>query len=154
MALTIWNQMAEMERRVDDLFRELSWPRASSTAARLTGGFLPVADVFQRNNDLVVRTELPGIDPEKDVRVTLLDRELVISGERKQQTEVKEADYYRMESSYGSFERHVPVPEGVDESQIRAEYKDGVLEVVVIGAATSPKAPSGKPISITVQPAK
>ena len=153
MAMTIWNEMAELERQTDELFRGLSWPRAFwSGPRRGYGRLFPTADVFRRDGDLVVRAELPGIDPEKDVKVTFAEGELVISGERKSKTEVKEEDYYRMESSYGHFERHIPVPEGVDESKIKAVYKDGILEVVVQGASKA--APAPQPVPIKVQSSK
>ena len=156
MAMTMWREMFDLERRMDDLFRGFDlpalvgqrWPEVT------LGPFPPAADVFQRGGDLVVRLELPGIDPEKDVSVALEEGRLVVTGERKQKTEVKREDYYRMESRYGSFRRHVPLPEGVDESKIKAEYEDGVLEVVVQGAAKAAPKAKGRAIPIAVGPGK
>src|SRR5262249_54974411 len=125
MAMTMWREMTDLERRMEDLFQGLDWLRPFGlmspelyTTAR---PFPPATDVFERDGDLVVRLELPGIDPAKDVSVTLDQGQLVVTGERKQKTEVKREDYYRIESRYGSFRRRIPVPEGVDESRIRAE---------------------------------
>lgn len=96
--------------------------------------FVPVTEVFGYKGDLVIRLELPGIDPSKDLFLTLVDGELVIKGVRKQEKEVSEKAFYRMETWYGEFERHFSVPEKIDEKAIHAEYKKGILEVVVKGA--------------------
>lgn len=154
MAMTIWDHVNELERRMDDLFAAgvlEPWRRSSVLVERR---FMPTVDVFRRGDDLVVRAELPGIDPKKDVKVTLTDEQLSISGERKQTSEVKKEHYYRSESSYGSFERTVPLPEGIDESQIACTYENGVLEVVVHEGAKSATPATAKPIEIKVQPAQ
>jgi HSP20 family protein len=80
-------------------------------------------------NTLVVRAELPGIDPEKDVNVSIVDGALEIKAERREQSEQKEKDSYRSEFRYGSFVRRLALPEGVRGDDITASYKDGVLEV-------------------------
>ncbi|MEE9096172.1 Hsp20/alpha crystallin family protein [Pseudarthrobacter phenanthrenivorans] len=80
-------------------------------------------------NTLVVRAELPGIDPEKDVDVTVADGVLSIKAERQEKTEQKDKDSYRSEFRYGSFMRRIPLPGGVQQSDITAFYKDGLLEV-------------------------
>ncbi|TLM73593.1 Hsp20/alpha crystallin family protein [Pseudarthrobacter sp. NamB4] len=80
-------------------------------------------------NTLVVRAELPGIDPEKDVDVTVADGVLTIKGERQEKKEQKDKDSYRSEFRYGSFIRRLPLPSGVQQGDVTASYKDGVLEV-------------------------
>lgn len=80
-------------------------------------------------NTLVVRAELPGIDPEKDVDVTVADGVLSIKAERQEKTEQKDKDSYRSEFRYGSFMRRIPLPGGVQQGDITASYKDGLLEV-------------------------
>jgi len=80
-------------------------------------------------NTLVVRAELPGIDPEKDVDVTVTDGVLSIRAERQEKTEHKDKDSYRSEFRYGSFVRRLPLPSGVQQADVSASYKDGVLEV-------------------------
>jgi len=136
----VWNDMMAMQRRIDDLFRTYLGPRARVTFPALPEGvqrpFVPVCDVFARDGDLVVKVELPGIDPAKDVKVTVEDDVLIVHGERTYKHEVDEKDYYRMESAFGSFERRLPIPEGVDEDKIVGTYTDGVLEIVLPGAAT------------------
>ncbi|HET7139387.1 MAG TPA: Hsp20/alpha crystallin family protein [Arthrobacter sp.] len=78
---------------------------------------------------LVVRAELPGIDPEKDVEITLGDGFLEIRAERQESEEHKDKDSYRSEFRYGSFVRRLPLPDTVQRDDVSASYKDGVLEV-------------------------
>jgi HSP20 family molecular chaperone IbpA len=78
-------------------------------------------------NDYVVRAELPGVDPEKDVDVQLLDGVLTIKAERREENK----DANRSEFRYGSFSRSLTLPSGVDENNVTASYKDGILEIRV-----------------------
>lgn len=126
----VWDEMMALERRVDELFRESVGPRAR-TYWMFPRTFAPSIDVYRKDGELITRLELPGIDPAKDVTVTVEEGDLVIRGERKRSDEIKEEDYYRIESSYGAFERRTPLPEGVKESDIKAEYHDGLLEIHV-----------------------
>lgn len=80
-------------------------------------------------NTVVIRAELPGIDPDKDVDVTVSQGALVIRAQREEKKERKEKDSYRSEFRYGSFVRRIPLPDGVQEGDVTASYKDGVLEV-------------------------
>lgn len=82
-----------------------------------------------KNNELTVRAELPGIDPDKDVEISVVEGQLHIRAERREKTEEKDRGRYRSEFHYGSFFRSVPLPEGVMDQDIKATYKDGVLEV-------------------------
>lgn len=140
--LDIWNEMMALERRFDDSVRELLGPRARMSFPSLPSGlhkpFIPTTDVLTRDGMTVIRLDLPGIDPDKDVKVTVSDAELVVSGEREHKEEVKEDDYYRMEASYGSFERHFPLIEKVAEKDIHARYEDGVLAIVFPAAKAMP----------------
>ena len=151
--LDIWDEMRAMERRMDDMARTFLGPRSWITFP-LGRPFIPATDVFTRDRDLVVRAELPGIDPDKDAHVTLVDGELVVRGERKRTEEVKEQDYYRAETAYGAFERRVPVPAGTTGKDIRATYDKGVLEVVVQGVSTEEIPPEGKRIPIQTEKPK
>jgi HSP20 family protein len=151
MALTrsFWDDLVELDRPAVDLFRPFAFPWWRPRFALSSEmPYMPAADVFSRNGDLVVRVELPGIDPAKDVKVTLLEGILDVKGERKQEKEIKEEGYYRKESSYGAFERRVQVPATIKESDIKADYKDGVLEVVVTGAAKALPKPTAREIPI------
>lgn len=154
MKLAVYEEMGDLERRMDDLMRSFFGPRIRLTRPVLplfaAKPFVPVTDVFVRDEDLVVRVELPGIDPE-DLKVTIEDAYLVIRGERKHDEEVKEEAYYRLEASYGSFERFIPLPEGFEEPTIEALYTDGVLEVILPAAAKAlePKKPKIIPVKTT-----
>jgi HSP20 family protein len=104
--------------------------RARRGRERLATPLIPRVDVFEQGNDIVVRAEMPGMKKD-DISVDLDQGDLVIRGELKEESEVNEEDYYRMERSYGSFYRRIPLPDGVNEDQIKASYNNGVLEVRV-----------------------
>jgi HSP20 family protein len=88
----------------------------------------PAIDVFERNGSLTVKADIPGMTA-KDIDITVNEDSVTISGERTEEKEVKEKDYYRSERSYGRFMRQVPLPSGVDREKAQATFKDGVLEV-------------------------
>jgi HSP20 family protein len=136
MDRTFWDQMASLENRMESMFRSFGfWTPGRSRLGMLPGRpYAPAMDVVARNGDVVLRLDLPGIDPAKDLTVTAESGELTIHGERHETTEVKEEDYYRSETFKGTFERHVPLPEGTPQDKISAQYANGVLEIVVPGA--------------------
>jgi HSP20 family protein len=80
-------------------------------------------------DQLVVRAEMPGIDPDKDVEIHVSDHTLRLRAERRQERTVDEKGRYRSEFQYGSFVRSVPLPVGATEDDVKASYKDGILEV-------------------------
>ncbi|HYM49509.1 MAG TPA: Hsp20/alpha crystallin family protein [Candidatus Limnocylindrales bacterium] len=158
MLRSIWDELEDMNRRFDEAFTTPLYPTRRFFGflpiprPTVERPFAPIADVFENKGDLVVKLELPGIDPVKDVKVTLEEGELVIRGEKKQEQEVKEKTYYRFETLYGSFERHFPVPETITESAVHAEYKDGILAITVKGAvkALETRKETAKAIPIAV----
>jgi HSP20 family protein len=126
--------MREMTSEFDWMFGEsprsfFRWPslrrRAISEAA-----WYPEIDVFEKDNRLVTKIDLPGMKKE-DVKVEVTDGQLAISGERKREAEEKGEDLYRCEREYGSFYRSVPLPEGAKIEDVKATFTDGVLEVSV-----------------------
>jgi HSP20 family protein len=125
-----------------------SWPlgRPLRRLADLPGAAPLRADVFERDGNLVVKAELPGVKRE-EVDLTVEDGDLVLRAERKAEQEVKEEDYYRMERTFGSLYRRLPLPEGVKADQIAATLADGVLEVTI----PKPAAETPKAQKITVQ---
>jgi HSP20 family protein len=138
------DELVELDRPFAEFFRTLTGPWPFQPLLALAPGkhFIPTADVFERNGDFVVRVDLPGMDA-KDIQVKLDADELTVTGERKFEKEVKEEGYYRKESRHGRFERHVSLPKGVKESDIKAEYDNGVLEITLPRAAmTNGKAPA------------
>lgn len=88
-------------------------------------------DEFQDGQTQVIRAELPGIDPDKDVEITVLDGLLHINAERRIDEETKDKGFTRHEMRYGSLTRTIPLPKGATESDIKATYRDGILEVRV-----------------------
>ena len=84
---------------------------------------------FVDGKDMVVRAEMPGLDPEKDIEVSIENGFLRISAHREEKEEHKEKDRYRSEFRYGSFRRDIVLPDGVRDEDIRASYADGVLDV-------------------------
>jgi HSP20 family protein len=102
----------------------------------LTSGWLPVEE-YRNGDELVIRSETPGIDPERDVELTVSDGMLQVRVRREERNEQKGTDEYRSEFRYGEFVRALPLPPGVKEEDIKASYKDGILEIrVPIGAET------------------
>ena len=89
---------------------------------------LPAVDIYEKDNKIMVKAEIPGVTAEK-LNVSVDDDLLTISGEKKQENEIKNNDYYRLEASYGRFERQVRLPEPVKAEGVKATYKDGVLKI-------------------------
>ncbi len=123
---------SEVNRVFDEMFGNM--PRRAGGQQRQTAEWAPAVDVLNRDGNLVVRAEIPGVRPE-EVDVTVHDRVLTISGERKVEQEEERGGYLVRERRYGSFRRSMQLPEGVDESNIKARFQDGVLEVTLEGAA-------------------
>ena len=131
-------ELWELDRPFSEFFRTLSGPWPFQPLLGLMPGkhFIPSSDVFARNGDLVVRLDLPGMDL-KNIHIQYAEGELVVTGERKEVKEIKEEDYFRKESFYGTFERHLPLPKEIKESDIKATYDNGVLEIVMPKVAPS-----------------
>jgi HSP20 family protein len=117
---------AELDRAFEDPFWASFRLPARFVGARNT--WTPGIDVFEKDNHLVTRVDLPGMKKE-DVKVEVADGHLTIAGERKVETEEKKENYLRSEREFGSFYRAVPLPEGVKFEDVRATFADGVLEV-------------------------
>lgn len=135
--LSPWSALTDLERQMDSLMKGVFGTGGFEALRpqRTGGAWVPAVDVFSREADLVVRAELPGVDPEKDVDITVTDGVLRIRGQRRSEHRDERENYFRMETTYGSFERSIPLPEGVDVEGIKATHRNGVLEVVVPGAA-------------------
>jgi HSP20 family protein len=130
-----WDPVEFFEEMQSDLARFLSYPfgawpvgRNLRRMAQLPMASIPRTDMYERNGDVVVKAELPGIKKE-DIDLRVEEGDLVISAERREEREVKEENWYRMERSYGSLYRRLPLPEGVQPEGIKANLSDGVLEV-------------------------
>ena len=142
-------ELVEFDSPFAEFFRGLAgpWPLRSMRSPVPWKQFVPSADVFDRNGDLVVKVDLPGVDL-KDIHVTLHDGVLIVTGERKADTEIKEEGYYRRESSYGLFERRMSIPKGITEAQIKADFENGVLKISMPGEAKLEGQPAAKEIPV------
>ncbi len=127
----------EMNRLFDNSFRRLGH-------GEIEGAFVPAVDIAEHKDNYLVRADLPGLRKE-DVNVTLQDNFLTIRGEKKHETESKDANYYRRERVYGTFSRVIELPTSVDAKKIEASFKDGVLHI------TLPKSEEAKPKEIDVK---
>jgi HSP20 family protein len=94
------------------------------------GGWLRIEE-FREGDNLIVKAEVPGIDPEKDVEITVTGDVLRVHAKREESSETTKGGGYRSEFRYGSFERDVALPQGVDPDKIEARYADGILTVKV-----------------------
>jgi HSP20 family protein len=126
--------MREMTSELDRMFHESSWPSWRWPSLRTRRGaeqaWYPQIDVFEKDNRLVTKIDLPGMKKD-DVKVEVTDGQLAISGDRKREAEEKGEEFYWCEREYGSFYRTVPLPEGVKLEDVKATFSDGVLEVSV-----------------------
>jgi HSP20 family protein len=103
-------------------------------------------DVLEKEGQVVVRADLPGVKKE-DVEVAVEGDVLTIRGSRHEEKETKEKGYYRSERSMGEFQQTIALPDGVTADSIKASYKDGVLEVTI----PRPNAPANKRIQVAIQ---
>lgn len=139
----------EIDRMFDNVFRNFGLPSLGldSTLAGLGQNMMlrPNVDISATDKEYTVTVEVPGVD-EKDVKLELVGDTLTIKGEKKQESEKKEKDFYRVERSYGSFQRVLTLPEDADQEGINAQFKNGVLSITLPRRAVSK--PKGKVIDI------
>lgn len=123
-----FRDLMSLQRDVDRLFSDVGILRPLTATG--PGMTVPSVDVFTRGEDLVVRAEIPGVKP-SDIDISVTDGVLTLKAERSETHEVKEEDYLIRESSYGTYERSLRLPEGAEVEKIHADYTDGILEVTV-----------------------
>ncbi len=104
------------------------WLSPFAETERWAGTYVPPVNVREEDNQMILSTELPGID-DKDIEVTVRKDTVRISGEKKEETKIEQEDIYRMERSYGRFDRLIELPAEVNEDKAKAEFKNGVLIV-------------------------
>jgi HSP20 family protein len=149
MAIVRWEPFRDLmglQERMNRLFDESY--RGTRTAGNadewaLGGSWAPAVDIYEQDGNIVMKAELPGVDP-KAVDIRLENNTLTLRGERKLDKEVKEDNYHRVERAYGTFSRSFTLPTVVDQGNIKAEYKDGVLKL------TLPKREEAKPRQIQI----
>ncbi|MCS7010000.1 MAG: Hsp20/alpha crystallin family protein [Anaerolineales bacterium] len=142
-SLIRWEPMREMmtlREAMDRLFDE------AFTRPLTLSGFapMPAIDMYQTDDEIVVRAALPGLKPE-DVQLSVTNGMLILRGEFKQKEEKKEATWHIREHRYGSFERALALPVDVETEKARAEFEDGILTIVL------PKAEAVKPKTISIK---
>lgn len=130
--------------RFDPFTAMRDFERLFEANERPTSRWMPRVDVLDKDNDLVVRTEVPGIDAET-IEVTVEGGTLIIKGSRSFETEETETNYHRKEIFEGSFERTILLPEGIDPEAVTAASKDGILEISI------PKRPEVLPRKVAVE---
>lgn len=134
---------ARLDRMFDEWMRALPNRRAGQLPWDFRGEEVISVDEFRDGDTQVVRAELAGIDPERDVQITVTDGVLRIDAERRVEKETEDKGYTRHELRYGSFTRTLPIPEGATEQDITATYKDGILEIrVPVPAPAEAKEPT------------
>jgi len=146
MAITRYNPFRDLmtlSERLNKMFDEGMLP-ATSEDEFLTGAWVPAVDIYETENEIVIKAEVPGMS-EKDVEVTVENNMLTIKGERKFEEEVKKENYHRIERAYGTFQRSFQLPATVNVNKITAEQKDGILTIRL------PKKEEQKPKKINIK---
>ncbi|MFQ5722935.1 MAG: Hsp20/alpha crystallin family protein [Terriglobia bacterium] len=140
-----FRDLPTLHEQIDRLFEDsLARLRSDWGGEALDGArWSPAVDIVESDNDIVLRADLPGLDP-KQLEVSVQDGTLTLKGERKFERDVKEDNYRRVERAYGSFMRSFALPQWVDPDKVDAQYRNGVLEVKL------PKRPESKPKQIKV----
>lgn len=146
MELVRWNPIRDMfslRNHMNRVFGDFYFPTNREEGDLSIWNWNPVVDVYDNDDNIVLKAEIPGID-KKDIEVDVKGRVLTLKGERSSDNEVKEDNYYRRERCFGKFERAFNLPVDVELDKIRANYKDGVLEIEI------PKPEEKKPKQISV----
>ena len=132
------NPFLSLQREIDRLFSDFTSGFPAMTSAFGNGAtvLMPTMDVAETDKEIELTAELPGLE-EKDVQINVADNVLTIKGEKKAEKEEKDKNYRLVERSYGSFERSMQLPDGVNADAIKASIDKGVLKVVIPKPAPS-----------------
>ncbi len=142
--MSTWPGFGRLTDLRDEIDRLFEAPLAEiARGSQILSGWTPALDIHEDRDSVYVRVEIPGMKKE-DINLSLHEGSLSISGERKQETSVENAEVYRSERFFGCFQRTVTLPTPVAADKVKAQYKDGVLTV------TLPKAEEAKPKHIDV----
>jgi len=146
MLLTKWEpfkDLTSLQGRINRLFDDSLIRSRFFDDDTLSGIWAPVVDVYETENEIVIKAEIPGVS-KKDVNVELKDNILTLSGERKREKDIKEENYHGKERYYGAFRRSFGLPAHVEHEKVKARFKDGILEI------TLPKVEAAKPKKIEI----
>lgn len=154
MALRRWDPFRELEslrreieRIFDEVFERTPFFRRGMEIEPIEEyerAWSPACDVYETDKEIVVKANLPGVSKD-NVEVIVTEDAITIKGQAKEETEVKEKNYYRRELNYGAFQRVIPLPLAVKSDEAKATFKDGILEIRVPKQEVSPK---GRKINI------
>jgi HSP20 family protein len=145
MQITRWEPFRDLvstQERFNQIFNE-TFARAFGDHEPTSRSWVPAVDIYETDQNLVMKAELPGINPD-DVEIRVEDNTLYLKGERKLENEVKEENLHRVERSYGTFTRSFALPSSIDSDKVTAEYKDGILTL------TMPKREEAKPRTVKI----
>lgn len=120
----------EIDRVFSDFITDWPWTGRVNLMDRQLGSFVPDIDVTDTDKELQVTAELPGMD-EKDIKVTYFEGGLTIKGEKHEEHEEQQGDFYRSERQFGSFERTIPLPSKINPDTAKASFKKGVLTITL-----------------------
>ncbi len=139
----LFTDLLDIQKEISDLFEFPSSRWDGRDEGLLSSAWTPAIDIYDSKDNLVVKADLPGIKKE-DIEVSVQDGTLVIKGEKKEESEKKDKGWVRTERYYGSFYRAIALPATVDEAKVKANYKEGVLELAF------PKKEEAKPKKIQI----
>ncbi len=142
--LTPWKPVSELSNLRKEMDRLWSEFFGESDIAPRSEGWVPAVDVSETKDAVIVKAEVPGMDP-KDIDVSLSGDTLIIKGEKKEEKEEKDENFYRIEMRRGSFQRAIRIPVPVDKDKIEAKYEKGILKIKL------PKTEETKPKQIEVK---
>lgn len=148
MSMIRWNpfdELASLRESMDKLFDDLLTTRRPGRRAEIAPMvWQPAIEAYETDHEVVIRAELPGIDP-KDVEISVSGDSLSIKGSSRAEQEEKHRNYHRRELRYGAFVRSLTLPGGVQGDQAKATYRSGILEIRV------PKSERAKPKNVKVE---
>jgi len=144
MALIRWDPSRELDDMFERYTKAVGQPRAGSQEIIATGDWAPRVDIAETDKAYEIKAEIPEVNKD-DVKVTVDSGVLTIRGERKQEKEEKGKKFHRVERYYGIFTRSFTLPDNVDETKVKASFKDGMLNLQI------PKTEKAKPKSIEVK---
>ena len=122
--------LASLRREMNWLFRRFFEEEEEWPIETWKGKWAPALDVEETEDEIMVKAEIPGVDP-KDIELTIAGDCLRIRGEKKQEKEEKKKNYHRIERNYGAFQRSVRLPAEIDSEKAKADYKKGVLHITL-----------------------
>lgn len=146
MALVKWQPygaVASLQDSINRLFHD-AFPRSLSEEDYAVSAWKPVVDIYDKDNAIVIHAELPGVKKE-EVSIEVKENILTIKGERSEVKEVNEDKFFRKERIFGSFQRSFTLPSAIDPENIKATFKDGVLQIEI------PKPEEQKPKQIEIK---